>query len=772
MGSEKRAMSLTKSTGQQIRGRAYWLLTMLGLVSTLFISTAWAATSQVWEMTGFQDFLRGKSQAMQLTKDGRLIPGETFSSQFQPGESAIWSVLETPQATYLGTGGKGRLYVFDNKAVDNKGAGKLFWTGDKAAIFALTQAKDGSIIAATSPAGKIWKIDAAGKASVLFDPKVNYIWSLATGSDGTIYAGADSGKVFRISPNSAGELFVETGQRNVTSLAFDATGKLLIGTDPNGILYRAEGKGKVFALFDSDQTEIRKLVTESDGSVLIAAMGGSTAAALQPTATAGSTTGAAASGTPSVSVTITEAEPVKAAAVTGLTGSTESAAGTQPTVTSGIVETASTTKSALLRMKADTSVETLWSSADESIYDVIKRGETIRFGTDKDARVYEWRASKSGKGQVTLLGSVEGESVNRLTESGFVSSAQGQLFRLLAAKQRSSFQSPVQDFGYWSKWGRWQCQLIGEGNVAFRSRSGNSATPNDGWSAWSDPQMANATTCSGTIASPAARYLQWRLEWSSGRAALDSLAVYSSGQNRRPEVKTLTATATYGTTQSLKALSGATSSAAATYSVTVTDSGDEIATTPTGSLSQIMVRQTYPQLMLVWTAEDADGDRLLYDVAYKTSTDDSWVVLKKAISDTSLTLESESLGEGKLIFRVTASDAGGNVAGTGLESDLVSSPVQLDVTPPRIEVTGATTATGWEGRIRVVDTVSAIKKAEMSVDGGSWQLLAAVDGMADSLSEEFVAKVSNLEPGTHYLVFRTQDAGENSALNRVKVQKE
>jgi hypothetical protein len=54
-------------------------------------------------------------------------------------------------------------------------------------------------------------------------------------------------------------------------------GRLLAGTEPNGILYRITAKDKAFALYDSSLPEIRAIVPMPDGTVYAAALGGSVA---------------------------------------------------------------------------------------------------------------------------------------------------------------------------------------------------------------------------------------------------------------------------------------------------------------------------------------------------------------------------------------------------------------------------------------------------------------------------------------------------------------
>ena len=63
---------------------------------------------------------------------------------------------------------------------------------------------------------------------------------------------------FSASPGAGkGEEYYATGQSNVTGLMIDQQGRLLAGTEPNGILYRITAKDKAFVLYDSSLPEIR-----------------------------------------------------------------------------------------------------------------------------------------------------------------------------------------------------------------------------------------------------------------------------------------------------------------------------------------------------------------------------------------------------------------------------------------------------------------------------------------------------------------------------------
>ncbi len=83
--------------------------------------------------------------------------------------------------------------------------------------------------------------------------------------------------MFRVEGPGKGELYYDTGQSHITGLAIDTQGRVLAGTEPNGILYRITAKDKAFALYDSSLPEIRSIVPMTDGTIYAAALGGSVA---------------------------------------------------------------------------------------------------------------------------------------------------------------------------------------------------------------------------------------------------------------------------------------------------------------------------------------------------------------------------------------------------------------------------------------------------------------------------------------------------------------
>ena len=246
---------------------------VLTLLAFLLPCLAMASSTTAWEMGSWSDFIRGRFQGISLSREGRLSLAPKVETVFSSDQPVIWAVAEAPDGTlYAATGNRGRVY-----RIGRDGASSLLWTADQPEVFAIAVGHDGALYAGSSPDGKVYRIR-KGQAEEYFAPHTRYIWSLTVAPDGALYVGTgDQGKVFRVEAAGKGELYYDTGQSHVTGLALDAAGRLLAGTEPNGILYRISAKDKAFVLYNASLPEIRAIVPMPDGSVYAAALGGSVA---------------------------------------------------------------------------------------------------------------------------------------------------------------------------------------------------------------------------------------------------------------------------------------------------------------------------------------------------------------------------------------------------------------------------------------------------------------------------------------------------------------
>jgi hypothetical protein len=734
--------------------------------------SVFSSGTTAWEMTSYTDFVRGRFDGISLSREGRLSLAPKIDTVFSSDQPVIWAVAEGPGgALYAATGHHGRVY-----RIDRSGKSSLLWTADQPEVFAIAVDRAGAVYAGTSPDGKVYRI-ADGKASEYFAPKARYIWSLAAAGDGAIYVGTgDQGKIYRVTAPGQGELFYDTGQSHITGLALDNQGRLLAGSEPNGILYRISAKDKAFVLYDASLPEIRAIVPMPDGTVYAAALGGSIAKRAQTANQAAQGSGNA-GGVPTVTTTITvEAQaapgeikppdPKQSQQTSAVNTSATPAVSTQ---FNPVVDVSGVEKSAVYRINPDNTVETLWSSKDENVYDILALERQVLFSTDENGRIYGLSPDR----RVTLVAQTnQGETTRLLPSDHSVLAATGNMGRIFRLGEQpgpsGSYEAPVHDSGTASRWGSlaWRAELPSGCTLRFRTRSGNSARPDRTWSDWSE-LLTNPN--GSPIASPNARYVQWKAEMLGAGGAtpiLNSVTLAYLPQNSPPVMKSINVTTQAApATQAAKAAAGG---AGSSYSVTVSDTGDTGSSSSAGTPTQTLPRASAQQITVAWQAEDPDGDRLVYTIYFRSEDASQWMLLKSGLHDNSITFDGDILADGKYFFRVVASDREVNPPPSAREAQMTSAPVMIDNTPPVVTI-GPVRYTNGTAHIEfeAVDSASPLRHCEYSLDAAGWVPVQAADGVVDSLRERFVLDLTGLAPGEHLLVLRAADSANNSGLAKV-----
>ena len=728
----------------------------------------YSATTTTWEMNTYQDFLKGRFSGLALDRDGRLTLAPRLDTIFSTGQPAIWSVAQASDGSlYLGTGHRGRVY-----RVDKAGTSSLAWSADQPEVFAVAVDAAGALYAATSPDGKVFRIT-GGKATEIFAPQAKYIWAMTFAKDGTLYVGTGNpANIYRIDKSGKADIYYETGQAHVTSLAIDSKGALLAGSEPNGILFRISAKEKAFVLYDANLPEIRSIVPMPDGTVYAAALGGSLASRTGQAAALPASLGSITVTAPATSITVTDSPAqagpeIKPKPDTPKPAASVASGVAQSSVQSGVVELAGVDKSALYKINPDNTVETLWSSKEENVYDMVAQpnGE-ILFGTDAQGRIYKLNADRKPS---LLVQTGEGEATRLINSPSGVLATTGEMGKLLRLDSMhaasGSYESPVHDAGSVARWGRisWRGS-----NARLQTRTGNSARPDKTWSDWS---VAATDPRKSVVSSPNARYVQWRAELtgttSGPQAGVENVSISYLPQNTPPNLRSISVT-TQANPGAAKPTAQGTSSTAA-YSITVTDTGESTASA--GTPTQNLTRSGGSLIQITWQADDPDGDRLTYAIYFRGDDESQWKLLRMNVFENSLTLDSDILADGRYHFRVVASDRASNPAEYARETELIGSPVVIDNTPPMITV-GAPVRTNDKIEVTVdaVDQTSPLKRCEYSIDAGPWTPVEAVDGVTDSEREQFHIAVDHMQAGEHLLVIRVYDTANNAGLGKIVIR--
>jgi len=768
--------------------------------------SAFSGGSAFWQMDTFADFSKGTFNGVSLSRDGKLSLAPKLQQVFSSDQALIWTVAEDARGNvYLGTGHAGKVF-----RVDAQSKTSLFFDAPEPDVFALAADGAGNVYAGTSPDGKVYKLSSDGKPQEFFNPQAKYIWSLALAPDGALLVGTgDRGCIYRVTPDGKGSLFYDTQQAHVMSMAFAPDKSLIAGTAPNGLLYRITppgtgasgltappgtgasgltaptGKGSV--LYDAPLAEIHSVAVTDDGTVLVSAIA---AGQRQPGLVVGGAGAAGDAAAPIATITVQTSnqqgpdikdkdkpkDPREVAEKAARDAAAAAAA-----ITASAVPTpdfSSGTRSAIYRVAPDRTVETLWSSRDESVFDVLPApGGAALFSTDGRGRIYQLSAQK----ETTLLVQTNEEQTTRLLRHGpYVLAATanfGKLFRLESGTADvGTYESPVKDTRSIARWGKlsWRGAAPSGTKVELFTRSGNSSAPDQTWSEWEQTRnsrqvAARSDRFEHEVVSPPARCIQWKAVFrpSGGRSAtLEEATVAYLPQNRAPVIQSIQITPVSATPRAASASTSA-SDQPMVVVVSADDSSKSSSSQASGSSGTPSRPGSQATVNIAWQAEDPDGDRLVYSLYLRGEGESEWRLLKNGLHDTSLQVEPDTLPDGKYQARVVASDAEANPADSARTAEQLSAPFLVDNTPPVAQVLEQERkGQGARVRFRISDAASALRRAEYALDGGAWLPVYSEDGIIDSQTETFLVRLDSLQPGEHVVVIRAYDSGGNAGMGK------
>jgi hypothetical protein len=174
-----------------------------------------------------------------------------------------------------------------------------------------------------------------------------------------------------------------------------------------------------------------------------------------------------------------------------------------------------------------------------------------------------------------------------------------------------------------------------------------------------------------------------------------------------------------------------------------------------------------------WTAEDRNGDKLVYDVFYKEASEVNFKLLKENLPDTFFTIDGQSLADGRYIFRIVAKDTISNPVGQSLSGEKLSEPFDIDNTAPTVAAVGTAQIAGERARVtfEATETSSFLNRAEFSVNGGEWQEVYADDGISDGQRERYTLDIPVRTAGEYSVTLRVFDANGNAGNTKVVVRK-
>ncbi len=687
----------------------------------------WAEGTRTWEQSKFEDLSKGTAAGVAISSMGGLQLAPAFKSLTTTPSTYIWSIASDSSGTlFAATGAPARIY-----RITPDGKSTVIFEPQELGVQALVVDKSGVVFAATNPDGKVYRIehkagsttaktetgktapaDTSWSASPVFDPKTKYIWDLALDTAGNLFvATGDHGEIFRVTPKGEHSVFFKSDEAHIRVLALDAKGDVIAGSDGSGLVYRISPTGEGFVLYSAPKKEITALAIDRAGNIYAAGAGEKRGGIpFLPTVPVAPVPSPAANPATSQQPTIT------------LTP----AQSPQPVMTAFPAPGAAVTGgSEIYRIAPDGSPTRMWTSREDLVYALAfdAHGQLLA-GTGNRGRIFAISGEdqyadllKASAGQVTAFAPGPNGGLYASTSN------LGKVFSLAGTSDaQGSYESDIFDARIFSRWGRLESRT--HGNVELYVRSGNVDNPDRNWSSWQkvEPQK------DGIIASPAARFIQWRAVLHAGDPAprVDSVTVNYLPKNVAPDFDDVSVQ--LGVRYQPLPRPANTESTGATPRFE--------APPPTIHDSD--------SIGVKWTVRDDNEDQMVYSVYYRGDNENRWLLLKDGISDKFFSFDASLLPDGGYTIKVVASDAPSHSPGQALTSERESARFEVDTTPPRIEDLKAV-AEGDQIHVtfRGVDSFSNVKRAEYSVDAGDWQFVDPADQISDSKVETYDFTVSS-----------------------------
>src|SRR5580700_6272898 len=138
--------------------RRMWLVTVLVVGSSLLPELASAQGTKLWTVGRYDEMEKGSTEGVAIRSDGRLEAGPANSLVYATGKSYVWSMVSDAAGNgYLGLGGAASGSAVVMKLTPDGKASQVF-SGKELAVQAVRLAGDGSLLVATSPDGKVYRV--------------------------------------------------------------------------------------------------------------------------------------------------------------------------------------------------------------------------------------------------------------------------------------------------------------------------------------------------------------------------------------------------------------------------------------------------------------------------------------------------------------------------------------------------------------------------------------------------------------------------------------
>ena len=641
-------------------------------------------------------------------------------------------------------------------------------------VWALVEDSAGNLYAGTGNEGKIYKIAADGDSAELYynSPEVT-IYSLAVGPDDALYAGTGpDGLIYKITDaTTPPTTLLNESDKYVWALKFDDAGNLYAATGTDGKIYKITPDGESSVLFDAEEKNIMTLLLHengfyagsSDNGIIYHIADDGTAKVIYQAKekevralemdSQGNLYAAV--------VTSQPAEPSR-----GRRGSNGPPTPSGPPPPGGGAPQEN--KSNIYKIRPDGTAVSIWNSPEPLILAIVLESDSqILVGTGDEGKIYRVNPMSGdsvevGKCSANQVVAIHQKQVDGDTKTLLATGNPGKLFNLTATYvEEGTLESKVHDAQSLSRWGKlsWEGEMAEGTAISFSTRAGNTKKPDDTWSDWSD----ELTTAEGSqVPNGDGQYIQWRAKFTTSDTAqtpiLKKVTLASVQTNIEPRFTSIEVDdgTGSGNRETGRRPSGG------NLPPPSRRGGDSGGSSNAGDAPS-------KKWKVSWKVEDANADTLQYTLYYKAVDEDNWRLLKKELSNANYEWDITTVPDGRYTLKVVATDKLSNPVGWAKSAEKVSMPVEIDNTQPaigEIQVT-ANGDSSYKITCEVTDMSMPIQKAVYKIDSDEhWKAIFPDDGIFDSKQEQLLLETGELPEGAHTVIIQVTDRAQNTAVGR------
>lgn len=708
---------------------------------------------QVWRQTARSEFSAGRLSGVSIAANGTLRLASTLKRVALSEETFIWALVSDDKGNlYAGTGPKGRILK-----IDTEGKLSVFATLPVISLHSLVYSKaDRSLYAGGGVSGNLYKVGMDGKYKLIASIPEKYILAMAMDSKGNLFVGPGSGgSVYKFTSSSITNVNlggseadtpaiskIEPYQKltadHIMALVIDQQDNLYVGSGNEGIIYRIAPNGDRKVLFDAKENAITALTVDSSGTVF------------------------AATGPKGI---LYRLNPEGGAAVL-FDRTVQFYTGLQAAPDGTLY---ATTVNGLLRF---------FPSATDPTQPIVVAMDNTKEVDFLCMTLLPDGGVATGTGNV---GEIYGFSPRKETQN-----ANGMFTGQLV--------SVIRDAKIESRWGmaKWEGSAPKGSHVLIETRTGNVAEPDATWSDWA-AIVASSIPNEGSIASPPARFLQYRISLEAEPGVQPAVREVSFGylpRNQAPKVSFQAPAGgeLWSKTQNLRWVGTDPDNDTLTYALQISNDGGATwrplptapAATPSGSTTPTVQN---PSEQLTKDLEEferrlnqrqdisLDAKRALLEEAKQRLALNALAGGSASQRDTLKSLDTTFLPDGTYWVRVVATDKIGNPA-EPQNAVAVSEPFTICNSVPQV-MWLEKPQVGARGTVLLNGVVSqnlvAVTAIQVRVNGGEWIAALPKDGLFDSSREGFSFLSASLPAGKHSIETLAFNAAGGKTLEKVEV---